>query len=484
MSPTKGLAMNDDNVKIRFPNDWYEGPVSVERMVDAHHRVESLFEYCPTDHGMYGPRRSPNERIVGSEDTARMERLSCALDFPRLLADDDGCVRDPLEPAIERSQGRIDEALEELTNEQRFYYEHASSYVVLEPSGGGACHIVTLRQGRLRLEDDLTPEGLLKVWWGKYPEGPWPQPGMLQSLAEVRAYVSCVPYSVMRYDEDEVWRVWDELAPLMRAGRIDANDIAATMENTETLDHRDRANECLSYHRLVHEEGWSPDRAETAVYFAMSLHQAIGEDGFDLADELLRWGDIAGKLWDDHWELCDRITVQAEWMGTGFHERHIRGSDEERTLAGIAKGVLEALTRRDADAALAALEAFSKREYAPVDDEDNEPFTIEGFIAGAREALANAELPEDDWNWWVPLKPGRPFETDGFPGTTEFQTGDLLGYLRHFDPYCSVNNPLRCAKPIERYARIGSAQRQAERARDALWNARFTDGGDGGEANG
>lgn len=481
--------MNDDNVKIRFPNDWYEGPVSVERMVDAHHRVESLFEYCPTDHGMYGPRRSPNEHTVGKEDPEHIGRLSRALDFPRLLADDDGYVREPLESALERAQRRIDEALDELTDEQRFYYERASSYVVLEPregaaAGNGARHIVTLRQGGLRLEDDLTSEGLLKVWWGDYPKGPWPQPGMLQSLAEVRAYVSCVPYSVMRYDKDEVWRVWDELAPLMRAGRIDANDIAATMANTETLDHRDRANECLSYHRLVHEQGWNPDRAETAVYFAMSLHQAIGEDGFDLADELLRWGDIAGRLWDDHWELCDRITVQAEWMGTGFHERHIRGTDEERILAGIAKNVLAALNRRDAEAALAALEMFSKREHGPVEDDDDELFTFEDLIIGAREALANAELPEDDWNWWVPLKSGHPFESDTYPGTTEFQTCDLLGYLERFDPYCSVDNPLHCAKPIERYADIGEAKRQAECARDALWNTRFTDGGDGGEANG
>ena len=46
--------MNDDDIKIRFPNDWYEGPVSVERMVDAYHRVKNLFKYCPTDHGMYG----------------------------------------------------------------------------------------------------------------------------------------------------------------------------------------------------------------------------------------------------------------------------------------------------------------------------------------------------------------------------------------------------------------------------------------------
>lgn len=221
------------------------------------------------------------------------------------------------------------------------------------------------------------------------------------------------------------------------------------------------------------------------MYFAMSLHQAIGEDGFDLADELLRWGDIAGKLWDDHWELCDRITVQAEWMGTGFHERHIRGTGEERTLAAIAKNVLDALNRRDSEAALAALETFSKREYGPVeDDDDDEPFTFEGLITGAREALANAELPEDDWNWWVPFKPDRPFESDTFPGTTEFQTGDLLGYLERFDPYCGVDNPLHCAKPIERYADIGSARAEAERARDALWNARFTDGGNGGEANG
>ena len=89
--------MNDDDIKIRFPNDWYEGPVSVERMVDAYHRVKNLFKYCPTDHGMYGPRRSPGERIVGKEDPGRIERLSRVLDFPRLLADDDGYVREPLE---------------------------------------------------------------------------------------------------------------------------------------------------------------------------------------------------------------------------------------------------------------------------------------------------------------------------------------------------------------------------------------------------
>lgn len=250
----------------------------IEGMVSSAHRIETLLKYCPTDQGMYGPRRSPGERIVGLDDPERIERLARMVDFPGML-ENNGCMGGSLALILERAQRGIDAGLDELTDEQRRCYMHASSYILLKSDGGDVCHAITLRQGMLRLEDSLTPDELLKVWWGKYPHGSWPRPGMLQSLTEVRAYACCMPYSDISYRRELTWRVWDELASLLRAGCIDTDDIVATRATTESLDHRDRANECLSYHRLVHEEGWDPDRAEAAVYFAMSLHQVIGETG-------------------------------------------------------------------------------------------------------------------------------------------------------------------------------------------------------------
>ena len=448
----------------------------IEGMVSSAHRIETLLKYCPTDQGMYGPRRSPGERIVGLDDPERIERLARMVDFPGML-ENNGCMGGSLALILERAQRGIDAGLDELTDEQRRCYMHASSYILLKSDGGDVCHAITLRQGMLRLEDSLTPDELLKVWWGKYPHGSWPRPGMLQSLTEVRAYACCMPYSDISYRRELTWRVWDELASLLRAGCIDTDDIVATRATTESLDHRDRANECLSYHRLVHEEGWDPDRAEAAVYFAMSLHQVIGENGFDLADDLLRWGDIAEELWDKHRDVCRCITAQADDLGANFCECYVRGTEEERALASIARGVLAALNKRDTDGAYEALRRFAGRYRGP---KDKERLTFERLIIETRKAIANVELPENDWNWWVPLGHESP---GSFSSTTGFQTGDFLGYLR-FDPYCGVNNPLRCAKPIERYVEIGSARQDAERARDALWNARFTDGGDGGEANG
>lgn len=360
----------DDSVT--FAGDLYEGLSIMNKSIARHHFVRRLLRDCPED----------------SETQDLSEQIIDMLEFPAMLVDDERCVRDPFDQVLERGQRRIDAALEELADEQRAYYLDATSFMELEWDASlmrpGFC--IVLRQGKLLLEDEASLDDKIRCFWGGKHKGAFPCPGTLKDYEEFHQYRLCVPEHVLcqQGSEELVWSVWDELAPLLHDGRIDWDDLEATVGTTWAMDHRDRVNECLSYHRLVHEEGWREDRTKELIGFAISLHQAAGDDGFDLAEDLLSWGDIAAMLLDRHWGLCEYVTKQAwvvscesypqERIPESLYEKGVRiewiikgcwlrGTVEERALAAIVMDMLAALNRHDAPAALNALQAFcTKRE--------------------------------------------------------------------------------------------------------------------------
>lgn len=366
---TLGRRLSDG---LAFTGDLYAGLSIRSAAVARHHSMSHLF----------GNDFRTDPDIQGLD-----EHLLAALQFPTMLADDDGYVRDPLEQVLERGQRRIDEAIGELTYVQRAYYLDATSYLQLAWDAAlakpGFC--IILRHGKLTLEDAPSLDDEMRHLWGSAWKGAFPRPGTVRDFSEFSAYIRCAPGHVMcqRGSENLVWSLWDKLAPLLRDGRINQDDLNATDVVTWSMDHRDRANERLSFHRLINEEGWRDERTAELMEFAISLHQVAGDDGFDLADDLLNWGDAAAALLDRHWELCEHVADQATYVSCDAHPRkrvpeglyeeglrigwdlwgcYLRGTAEERALAAIARDMLTALGSHDTPAALDALRAFCAKQ--------------------------------------------------------------------------------------------------------------------------
>lgn len=203
-----------------------------------------------------------------------------------------------LERALAGAQRDIDEGLETADEvvRRRYMASRARLRVVVSD---GSLQLVTLEKGQLRLADTEDARQTLDACraFGLLPPDEPNEPDQITTGQEAMAYCHLLSTHMRRGKRAERIRagLWPPVAALMRSGQIGAADVFATRGGSLEMAGRDRAAECLAFHRLVKERGLEFEQAIDIVEVIVALHLHVAEEHYPLVDEALAWAGLITK---------------------------------------------------------------------------------------------------------------------------------------------------------------------------------------------
>lgn len=296
------------------------------------------------------------------------ERLASKLDFYCMLDryGEHSDVRLPLDVAIQEAQHSIDEALACLTEEQQARYRAAQSYDIKPLLPSGEVCVIELEDGILR---SLGFKELYERYGEFFREETRPDKEDVWSVSALVARRYAIPDGKVGFgarDKELRAAEWDELERLINDGRITYSDVVATMLDNDWRGPGTRAADCLTFHNLVNELGWTHALAAYAMPFVSSLHHAAGDEPADMSGDLLAFNKTCfGQLMamGDHdcdhimrWLVYD-VAIPPDYDSDGaWDEEDLRWHEWSRKAVGaVAHDALAALRAGDAETVMGLL---------------------------------------------------------------------------------------------------------------------------------
>ena len=266
----------------------------------------------------------------------------------------------PLQETIARAQRRIDEAMQDTSDDVRksFLSKHSLLLLSLVPSERVLA--IELRDGRLAEVPLPSPD---ELWALSQPWVNELRPISLMSgipdgltSEEALAYLHVASGDTDFTDE---WyaKTWAEIRKLLRAGTIGVPDVIATADCTIVADGRDRAGECRAFHELVARNLAEPSWASMEVVLVSSLHRTGRPGPRDTVRDALAWVAPLTELMADstYYEiLWNGVMAEAEMMG--IHDPYELDHRNWRRV----RAVIRALDSGDVEAARQALDAYER----------------------------------------------------------------------------------------------------------------------------
>ncbi len=301
------------------------------------------------------------------------ERLASKLDFFRVVKSFGGlCL--PLDVAIQDAQRGIDEALACLTEEQQARYKAARSYDVKPMLPSGEISVTVLEDGVLRT---LGFEELYERYTEFFEEETLPDKEDVWSVSALVARRYAIPVGKIGFgarDKELRAAEWKELEQLINAGRITYSDVVATILDGDWRGPGTRAADCLTFHNLVNELGWTYALAAYAMPFVSSLHHAAGDEPRDMSGDLLAFNKTCfGRLMamgDHDYDHILRWLVYGVATPPDYDPDCVRDEGDRRwhewgrkAVGAVAHDALAALRAGDAETVMGLLRPLYCKQY-------------------------------------------------------------------------------------------------------------------------